>query len=61
MDIKDYKVKEVLFYKDSVKIILERPYSPELTLGISLTKRGGSYQLILTANDIIIFKSGLLP
>lgn len=61
IDLKDYKISEVLYFKNSVEIKLNKPHSPEVILGISVIKRNGIPQLVITANGIIIFQSGIFP
>lgn len=60
-DLKDYVVVETLFYKNSVKFILARKYSPNLEVEWTLAKFGGVPQLLMTIDKIIVWRSGTLP
>ena len=61
IDLKDYKIVEILYFKNSVEIKMSRAYSPDVVLAVSIIKRNGIPQLVITANGTIIFQSGIYP
>ena len=59
--LKGWEIVDVLYYSNVFKIKLRQKFSPEGILSVNLIKYNGIYQMILTWNDIVIWRSGNLP